>query len=68
VTDQQSTAPVTNVRIAAQLGLGRITAVFAWLAGIVLATGKLAWLAAFCPPYAWYLAVEAVMRKLGLAP
>lgn len=39
--------------------------VIAWLAGIVLAKGGMAIVAAIFPPYAWYLVVEKAMQMIG---
>lgn len=61
------TPAITKVEVE-NAGIGFSLAVIGWLAGIVLAKGGLAWVAAFFPPYGWYLAVERVMQALGLAP
>ena len=37
-----------------------------WIMGVVAASGWLKALAVILPPYAWYLAVELLMRAAGL--
>ena len=64
----ESSAPAVHVRLQQGSALGFILAVLGWLAGIVLAKGWLTLLATVFAPYGWYLVVEAIMRKLGLAP
>lgn len=44
-----------------------LISVIAWMAGIVLAKGAAStYIAAFFPPYSWYLVVEKTMLHFGM--
>ena len=72
MTENTSSAPRANVRVynnGAASDLAMILAVIGWLAGMAAAKGFVSTAAAIVFfPYGWYLAVETVMRAIGLLP
>lgn len=69
MTQNAATPAPVRVNIDAVVSWGWIIAIIGWLAGIAIAKGKLATAGAVVfAPYGWYLAVEAVLRLLGIIP